>query len=571
MRGSGRYRRVFFLVVAIAVAGLFLTGFSVKGWAGRSIYINGIVLTMDPDGHVAQAVVVAGERIIYAGTNREALAFKTPFTRVVDLNGRTMIPGFVDAHSHFPGTGLDVFMVDLNSPPIGRIRNMEELKEALREKALNTRPGRWVAGMGYDDTLLAEKRHPDRRDLDQVSTRHPIMIAHISGHLYAANSMALDLAGIDKDTPDPAGGHIRRDPETGEPIGVLEESAGDLLMAAYPNPPLSDIYGMIKDAVNDYLRQGVTTAQNGLAPRFHVTMLSLVSRLGLCPLRLVVWPDADAGRQIIEGGFKVDRMQTDRFRVGAVKLIADGSIQGYTGYLTEPYYIVPDHLPPDYRGYPVMEREELIEEVEKFHCAGRQVAVHGNGDAAIDDILDAFENAQSRCPRDDARHLVIHAQMAREDQLDRIKELGVIPSFFVLHTYYWGDRHINIFMGPERAMRMSPARSAKDRGMVFTLHTDAPVVPMTPLLLVWSAVNRLSYGGTVVGADQRIDAMSALKAVTIDSARQMFLEDSVGSIEPGKLADLVILSANPLDDPEGIDQIRVEETIIGGRTVFRAL
>ena len=194
--------------------------------------------------------------------------------------------------------------------------------------------------------------------------------------------------------------------------------------------------------------------------------------------------------------------------------------------------------------------------------------MHGNGDASIDDILDAFEAADAIEPIAPARPVIIHAQMAREDQLDRMADLGVIPSFFILHTYYWGDRHRDIFMGPERAARMSPARSALDRGIEPTLHADSPVVPMEPLRIVWSAVNRVSTGGDVIGEAQRIEPMEALAGVTISAARQHFEEDTKGSLEVGKLADLVILSSSPLDDPEHIDQIKVVQTIVGGKVVY---
>jgi predicted amidohydrolase YtcJ len=212
----------------------------------------------------------------------------------------------------------------------------------------------------------------------------------------------------------------------------------------------------------------------------------------------------------------------------------------------------------------------LIQVVSRYHERGLQVAVHGNGDACIDDILDAFEAAQRAHPRQDARHVVIHAQMARDDQLDRMVVLGVIPSFFSLHTYYWGDRHREIFMGPERAARMSPARSAHERGLRFTIHTDCPVTPMEPLRLVWAAVNRRSSSGASIGDAERIDPMQALRAVTIDAAYQHFEEEEKGSLEPGKLADMVILERSPLEDPEHIDEIRVCETIVGGRTVYHS-
>jgi predicted amidohydrolase YtcJ len=273
---------------------------------------------------------------------------------------------------------------------------------------------------------------------------------------------------------------------------------------------------------------------------------------------------------MLAGRASFDSYDPERVRLGAVKLVADGSIQGYTAYLSEPY-----HVPPGdeagYRGYPRISREALIESVARYHRAGMQVAVHGNGDASIDDILDAIEEARRRHPREHARPVLVHAQMARPDQLDRMAALDVIPSFFSLHTYYWGERHQRIFMGPERAARMSPAASARARGIRFTIHCDAPVVPIEPLRLVWAAVNRRTYGGAQVGEAERIPVIAALRAVTIDAAWQHFEEESKGSLEPGKLADLVVLSESPLAVPaERIDELAVLETIVGGRTEWRA-
>jgi predicted amidohydrolase YtcJ len=391
---------------------------------------------------------------------------------------------------------------------------------------------------------------------------------HISGHLAVTNSRGLERLEIDRDTPDPEGGLIRRDPETGEPDGVLEETA----MHGVQEQLLPGLLGglrMVRSAGELYVSQGVTTAQSGLSPSGLMRMLTWLSRLGLIPVRLVLWPDATTAEAMLDGSFSYDSFDPLRVRSGAVKLFGDGSIQGYTGYLSEPYH-VPPGADPDYRGYPRLPRDELIEQVVRFHSAGLQVAVHGNGDASIDDILEAFETAQRAHPRDDARHVVIHAQMTRDDQLDRMAELGVIPSFFSLHSFYWGDRHRKLFMGPERAARMSPARSALERGVPFTIHCDTPVVPMEPLRLVWAAVNRRTRSGFTVGEAERIDIMQALRAVTIDAAWQHFEEADKGSLEPGKLADLVILDRSPLDDPEGVDRIRVLETVIGGRSVYRA-
>jgi predicted amidohydrolase YtcJ len=496
------------------------------------------------------------------------LAWAGPDARIVELDGSALLPGFIDAHGHFPGAGIPALYEDLNSPPIGDVRKLDDIVHRLAARAENTDEGEWIVGWSYDDTLLSERRHPTRRDLDRASTRHPIALWHVSGHLAVANSAGLERLGIDATSPDPPGGRIRRDAR-GDPDGVLEETATEALGAALPKPGLRQSLAILREATRRYLAAGVTTAQNGHAEAAHLDALLWASRLGLFPLRLVVWPRGEVAGEILEGRLAFDPPEGSRVRRGAVKLIADGSIQGYTGYLGAPYHLPPGD-DPGYRGYPRIARDALIREVGRFHRAGWQVAVHGNGDAAIDDVLDAFEAAQRDAPRDDARHVVVHAQMARDDQLDRMQALGVIPSFFVLHVYYWGDRHREIFLGPERAARISPTRSADRRGLRFTLHADSPVVPMDPLRIVWAAVDRRTTSGRALGPEERIRPERALRAVTIDAARQHFQEDALGSLEPGKLADLVILSRSPLEDPERIDEIRVLETIVGGRSEWRA-
>jgi predicted amidohydrolase YtcJ len=516
---------------------------------------------MDAANRVVEALLVEGDRIAAVGSNAELRDRAGRKRRIVDLQGRALLPGFIDAHAHFPGAGIFAVLLDLNSPPIGDIECIDGIVERLRERAASTSRGGWIVGMGYDDTLLDEKRHPTRVDLDRASTQHPIAIWHISGHLAVVNSAALERVGIDAETPGAEGGRIRRDPRTGEPNGVLEENDTRVLQPLLA-PGLRDSWRIVREATRRYLAAGVTTAQNGYATAQQMKGLLRLSRLGLLPLRVILWPGQETADALLDGRFPFASPDPLWIRQGAAKIIGDGSIQGYTGYLSAPYHVPPGD-DPDYRGYPTIAREELIDLVSRYHAEGLQVAVHGNGDACIDDILDAFEAAQHAHPRQDARHVVIHAQMARNDQLDRMAELGVIPSFFSLHTYYWGDRHREIFMGPERAARMSPARSAMDRGLRL-------VVPMEPLRLVWAAVNRRSTSGAAIGEAERIPPIQALRAVTIDAAYQHFEERDKGSLEVGKLADLVILDRSPLDDPRHIDQIRVLETIVGGGTVYRA-
>jgi predicted amidohydrolase YtcJ len=486
----------------------------------------------------------------------------------VELDGRALLPGFIDAHGHYPGAGIYAHAADLNSPPIGQVRNLEDLVAQLRARAAREDAGDWVIGMGYDDTLLAEARHPTRTDLDRVSTEHPVAAVHVSGHLAAVNGSGLAALGIGRDTPDPAGGRIRRD-AAGEPTGVLEETAMEAVMARVLRPGLTGSLAIVQEANRRTLAAGVTTAQVGYASE-DLASLVWLSRLGVIPLRLVIWPGAEWMDEVLAGRSQLPSSDPLWVHFGAVKLVADGSIQGYTAYLREPYFVPPGDDPTE-RGYPRYPKQELAERVAVYRAAGYQVAIHGNGDAAIDDILDALEAAQRGDPQLDPRPVIVHAQMARPEQLERMQRLRAIPSFFVLHTYYWGDRHRERFLGPERAARISPTRTAQRLGVRFTLHCDTPVVPIEPLRLVWAAVNRRTTSGAVLGPEERIDVVSALRAVTIDAAFQHFEEDLKGSLEPGKLADLVILARSPLAvDPAELADIAVLETIVGGESVWRA-
>ena len=375
---------------------------------------------------------------------------------------------------------------------------------------------------------------------------HPIFITHISGHLGVANSLALEMVGITRDTPEPPGGVIRKDPETGEPNGVFEESSS-LVTRLAPSLNAKDRLETIRWSVEDYVEEGVTTTVIAGGSKSSFLDLQYARRDGLLSLRVVMMGRKGSLEHLSPGeaGGFVSGFGDERLKLGAVKLVQDGSIQGYTGYLVEPYHaaFMGD---AGYRGYPRRDREELVEMVKLLHRAGYQIAIHGNGDAAIDDILYAYREAQKDFPREDARHRIEHCQMAREDQLDEMKELGISPSFFVGHAYYWGDRHRDIFMGPERAARLSPLKSAVDRGIRFPVHDDTPVTPVKPLQLVWDAVNRITTSGKVLGPEQRITPREALRAVTIDAAWQNHEERSKGSIEVGKLADFVVLEENPL-------------------------
>ena len=535
----------------------------------HQIYFNGQILTMDVDEPRVEAISVRDGVIESVGNESEVMLLVEDHSELIDLEGATLMPGFVDAHGHFPGSGRTAFSADLNSPPIGTISSIEELLTTLAAFG-EQRPEGWLVGHGYDDTLLAEMRHPTRDDLDRISADRPIAISHVSGHLAVANSAALELMGIDESTPDPKGGHIVRDPNSPDqrrPNGVLEETAAREVSLKTLNIDATDAMRMTQLATNEYLKYGVTTASAGGMPMGLGQMVGAVSNAGTMPLRVAFFPlMEEIGDDLLSGESRLSDFAMARVEVPRVKIIADGSIQGYTGYLTEPYHR-PYKGDASYRGYPSVLRDDLFAQVAGLYEKRIQVAIHGNGDASIDDSLDAIAAAAEQHPWPEARPLIIHAQMTRRDQLDRMKDLNVTPSFFSAHTYFWGDRHVGIFMGPERAANMSPAKWAIDAGVRFSSHMDTPITPMRPLQAVWSQVERLSKSGALIGADQRIDRDAALRAVTIDAAWQVFMDDRIGSLEPGKLADLIVLSGDPLTEPD-VRDLTVLRTVIEGEAVY---
>ena len=547
------------------------------------VFLNGIVLTMNATNQICEAVALAGNKILDAGKSDDIKKYISSKTGVVDLKGATLMSGFYDSHSHVSDVADSAHFVDLSAPPNGKIKNIGKMLEAISEWTKAIPVDQWIMGYNYNDMAMEEKRHPTRYDLDKVSQERPILLIHISGHIAAVNSKALALCGIIKATPDPANGRFRRDQETGEPNGVIEEMAGlQFLSMARATVDHGDKIQSYQYAGDLYASQGVSTASDAFVDTENIMDLAQVIRLGHFPIRVVVnlshmlcktmFPPAekhnfDAIR--IKTMYENVESETDRISFGGLKMVQDGSIQAYTAYLSQPYY-TSFQGNAEYAGYNLMPREEFTEWVRAIHKAGFQCVVHCNGDAAIDDALFAFEKAQRDFPRQDPRHVIIHCQTAREDQLDLMKKLGVVPSFFILHTYYWGDAHQNTFLGPERAGRIDPLKSALDRGIIFTTHCDTPVTPQSPLMCIWASVNRITSSGKTLGPEQRISALDALRAYTINAAYQNFEEDIKGSLEKGKLADIVILDNNPLTcDPMLIKDIQVMETIVGGNTIYK--
>lgn len=536
----------------------------------QKLYYNGIIVTVDRCNTKAQAVLLEDEYILAVGQNEEVAALAAVNAEKIDLGGKTMLPGFIDAHSHIcnPLSGFATL------PETG-IDSKDMLKIALKgfiEKDCLLDNG-WLIASGYENSVFENNAHPTRYELDEVSTEVPIVVLHKSGHIGAANSKALALGGYLGGAADPEGGVVCRDPATGEPTGVLEENAIIYLFMTYSfghtNQKL--MVQNLEKTLASYAKVGVTTAQEGGSTRETVELLKHCSENGKLLIDVVAYP-AIIGEEDAIPDHSDQQIYHDHLKIGGVKIVGDGSPQAKTAWMTEPYYEQAENAPADFKGYGKFTDEEMLAFCRISIQHHWQMLVHCNGDAMGDQFIRTYRQAEEEL--NDGRELrpvMIHAQTVREDQLDAMKAIGMMPSFFHDHVYYWGDYHYASVFGPERGSRISPLYSAQRREMPFTLHNDTPVTPINPIFNIHVAVNRRTRSGMVLGPEYTVDVMEAIRAVTIYAAYQYFDEKIKGSIEPGKLADLVILDQDPLAVPKDkIQDIRVLETIKDGKTIYRA-
>jgi len=558
----------------IVAASCLLPGLAQAVTADR-IWSGGTLLTMNDAVPRAEAIAEQGGRIIAVGSEAEVMALKGPSTQVIDLGGRTLLPGFVDAHGHMMMGGLQAMSANLLAPPDGEVTDIASLQATLREW-MQLNPGTvtkigLIIGFGYDNATLAERRHPTRDDLDAVSQDLPILLIHQSGHLVAVNSRALEVAGITPDTPDPQGGVIRRRAGSSEPDGVLEELAAFPVILKLLQPIGQEGFKAFARAGAElWARFGYTTADEGRSVPGTASLLREVAEEDGYPIDVVTYPDVLAGKAFIEQN--VSQTYQNRFRVGGAKLTIDGSPQGFTAWRDRPYYDPVGNYPKGYSGYAAATPEQVLDAVDWAYDKGIQLLVHSNGERASDLLIAAHTIAQLKHEGEarERRHVLIHGQFLREDQVDALGRLGILPSLFPMHTYYWGDWHTEHTVGPELAPNISPTGWFRQRGLIFTSHHDAPVAFPDSMRVLSATVTRVARGsGRIIGPEQRVDVMTALKAMTIWPAWQHFEEKDKGSLEVGKLADFVILSADPTAvEPAQLERIRVTETIKQGTTVF---
>ena len=526
---------------------------------------NKVILMTGVEQAQPLSIAIKNKKIAWIGSHQDAKNFQGEH---INFGDQAVLPGFIDAHGHASYLAFATQVANIASPPVGKINNIDELKTELKNfiKDSGLQPGEWVMGLGYDDSLLKEQRHPTKDDLDEVSTEHPLYLIHVSAHLGAANSLGLSLANINSKTQDPPGGKIRRYENSLEPNGVFEETAAyplqQLAMSAYKDP-----IGSVKKAMEIYAKNGITTAQDGASSLETIRLMQAADAQNMINIDVISYPIGQNGLNENLDAFSFGAYE-GRVKVGGIKLILDGSPQGKTAYLTKPYYKPPHNESQSYKGYPLIPQIDVSKLVKEYADLNIPIMAHANGDAAADMLIQAVRDAEIES---DHRTIMIHAQTVREDQLDLMKELEIIPSYFSTHTFYWGDWHRDSVFGQDRAMRISPTNSTLVRDIPFTVHNDAPVVPPDMMRLLWATTNRQTRSGKILGKQQRISTYSALEAITINAAYQHFEDDIKGSIEVGKQADLVVLSEDPLSiDTKDLLELDVVATFSRGVKVFNA-
>jgi predicted amidohydrolase YtcJ len=526
------------------------------------VFLSGQVVTVDENDSVAEAIAVKGNRIIAVGSNTEVEGLIGDSTKVFNLHGKSLLPGFIDSHMHISLYGAGKFGIDCKEP---HIESIHDILADIKSNIEQVSEGEWVRAWGFNNTKVAEQRYPTRWELDEVSTEHPILIVRTDGHISIANSKALELSGINENTPDPDGGRIERN-QNGVPTGVLIETAHMRVMefAKYSE---QELFEALAAASDDLVASGITSLHDaGGFGAYNLRVMQQAVQSGDVKVRIyaLICALTDAQElveQTLDSGITTG-LGNEKYKIGPVKLFTDGSSSGPTIATREPYT-------SDSNNYGILyyEQDQLNHILGKAHERGFQITAHAQGDRAIEMVIDCIETALDSHPRQNHRHRIEHAGLTMPDLLDRMKELNIIPIPNPAFFYEFGDGYIENY--GDRVDHMFPAKDFLAAGMPAAAGSDSPVTDYNPLLGIHVAVNRRSQSGNLVGESQRVSVMEAIRLFTWNGAYASFDEDIKGSIEVGKLADLVVLSDQILSVPdERIKELEVEMTLIDGEVLF---
>ncbi len=530
------------------------------------VLLNGKIITVDPENSVVEAVAIYDNKFMEVGTSDEIRELAGKGTKVIDLEGKTAMPGIIDSHTHPTGIAMEYLEVNCRAPPV---RNIKDLQDLVATKVKEMGPGKWIRGSAYNDSKLAEKRQMTRWELDKVSPENPVMLTSDTGHQCIVNSLAFEIAGITKDSPDPPGGQYDRN-DNGELTGLIYEMATGEIYKHIPPYTVAEIRESYKNVVNQFSKWGITSTHNASSGKIGIRAYKQLLDQGIrqVRMRLMVSVNDDKPGDVvdalekigIESGFGDNWLQ-----VMSTKIMGDGSGAGGTAGV-----YTPQHRGPKGLGIMMTDAEEIERLVLQSHDAGLRVSIHCIGDRGVDIGLDAIEKAQKRNPIPDMRHRIEHNSVCTQNQLNRIKELGVVPSSSIGYMYGLGDQYAENF-GEERCRWLHPHKTMKEMGIIAGGNSDCPVTYYSPFTQMYAAVTRKSSSGQVVGPEEAVDVMDAIRVYTINGAYVGKDEDSLGSIEPGKLADIIVLDRDILSvDPEELIELQVLKTIVDGKIVYES-
>lgn len=515
-------------------------------------------------------VAMVDDQIVAVGSDDAVRAAAPADARQLDVSGGSVLPGFVDSHNHLAFTGAELAQVDARFPGVASIA---DLVARIAEAAERTPDGTWIRAVGMNPEMFRDGRLPTRWDLDEATRVHPVLVQHMSGHHALANSLALEQRGMPGDASDLEGGHLVRD-ERGRLTGYCLDAAQALVLPAgvdighhgpgfHDDAPLDEVVADIERGVQAYLAAGITSIVDAQVTRREMNAYREAKRRGLLGVRVTAMPISSQLDEFEALGL-AGPFGDDRLAVGPMKFYADGALTGGTAAFTTPYGPNGEFVGSLYW----QSAEAFKAEIARAHAAGWQIGIHAQGDRAIDRVLDAYEGALRKYPKEDHRHRIEHCGGPRPDQIERMVTLGVMVVGQPRYLWDAGDAWLAAF-DPDRIHRLQPYREMLDAGVRFALSSDAPVASYLPLDTVAWAMQRATVSGAVIGADQALTVEEAVRACTADAARSYFADDRLGSLEVGKLADVVVLDGDLFGTPPGrIPELGVAATIVGGAVVF---